>query len=81
MRQLNSDFEYGGDLVQIENLVKKIRAYRSILKANPNDASAHHNFAILLRKLNRVEEALEHSRKAYELSPNNPKIILSLGYL
>ena len=53
--------------------------YRQLVKTYPEQAIAHHNFAIILRKLERQEEALQQAKSAYSLSPDHPTIALSLG--
>ena len=72
-------FKPAEDLVNEGKLAEAADAYRSIIVDAPGHPFAHHNFAILLRKLNQIEEAIEQSQKAYELSPDNPTILLSLG--
>jgi TolB-like protein/DNA-binding SARP family transcriptional activator/Tfp pilus assembly protein PilF len=45
------------------------RAFRRALQLNPNHASAHTWYSLLLSGLGRPKEALEESRRAYELDP------------
>jgi len=72
-------FKPAEDLVNEGKLEEAADAYRSIIVDAPGHPFAHHNFAILLRKLNQIEGAIEQSQRAYELSPDNPTILLSLA--
>jgi tetratricopeptide (TPR) repeat protein len=72
-------FKPAEDLVNEGKLAEAADAYRSVIVDAPGHPFAHHNLAILLRKLNQIEGAIEQSQKAYELSPDNPTILLSLG--
>lgn len=54
---------------------------------DPNDATSHHWYALLLMRTGRLSEALEQARKAFELDPASPVInsqlaesYLALGY-
>ena len=79
MKLEESTFSPIEDLVKEGDLNRAVESYPSLLAANPGHPAAHHNFAMLLRKLGRTEEAIEQSKIAYELSPNNPTIIFSFG--
>jgi tetratricopeptide (TPR) repeat protein len=46
--------------------------FNESLAADPNYALAHSALAVVLQKLSRHEEALEHARKVCELEPNDP---------
>ncbi|HHZ76046.1 MAG TPA: tetratricopeptide repeat protein, partial [Rhodospirillales bacterium] len=72
-------FKPAEDLVNEGKLAEAVDVYRSVIVDAPGHPFAHHNLAILLRKLNQIEGAIEQSQKAYELSPDNPTILLSLG--
>jgi serine/threonine-protein kinase len=47
------------------------RAFQSLLVANPDDASAHHAYAILLAGSGRNSEGLAHARSAENIDPLN----------
>ena len=42
------------------------------LQADQNYALAHSALAVVLQKLGKHEEAIQHARKACELEPNDP---------
>ena len=42
------------------------------LQSDPNYALAHSGLAVILQKLGKHEDAIEHARKVCELEPNDP---------
>jgi serine/threonine-protein kinase len=48
--------------------------YRKAIGLNPNDATSHHWYAILLQNLGRPKEALPENEKALALDPASPQI-------
>ena len=48
--------------------------YRKAIGLNPNDATSHHWYAILLENLGRLNEALAENEKALALDPASPQI-------
>jgi Tfp pilus assembly protein PilF len=54
--------------------------YRRALELNPNYASAHHWYGLLLLTLGRISEALVEIRRARELEPLSPIINANIGY-
>jgi len=48
--------------------------YRKAIGLNPNDATSHHWYAILLENLGRPKEALPENEKALALDPASPQI-------
>ena len=50
------------DLVRQGSLAKAVEAYPSLLAAHPGYPAAHHNFAMLLRKVGRIEDPGENQR-------------------
>jgi len=56
------------------------RALRRALQLNPNHASAHSWYSLLLSGLGRPKEALDHSRRAYELDPFAVIMISNYGW-
>jgi tetratricopeptide (TPR) repeat protein len=45
---------------------------KEALAADPNYALAHSALAVVLQKLGKHEEAIDHARRACELEPNDP---------
>ena len=54
-------------------------AYEAVLTNQNGPAEAHHNYARLLRRLERIDEAILQSRIAVDLSPSHPSIVFSHG--
>lgn len=54
---------------KLEEAVAKLR---EALSTDPAYALAHAALAVVLQRLGRHEEALEHARKVCELEPNDP---------
>jgi tetratricopeptide (TPR) repeat protein len=48
--------------------------YRKAIGLNPNDATSHHWYALLLQNMGRVKEALAEIEKALALDPASPQI-------
>jgi TolB-like protein/Flp pilus assembly protein TadD/predicted Ser/Thr protein kinase len=48
--------------------------YRKAIALNPNDATSHHWYALLLENLGRFKEALAEIEKALALDPSSPQI-------
>ena len=48
--------------------------FRKALKIEPQNGAVHHNFAALLERLGRHEEALEHIRFALNQQPDFPVV-------
>jgi len=66
--------QYDWDLVGAE------QEYQQALRLNPNHATSHHWYAILLADLERRNEALREIRKAQALDPLSAIIQSALGY-
>lgn len=54
---------------KLEEAVTKLN---EALQADPNYALAHSALAVILQKLSRHEEAVEHARRVCEIEPNDP---------
>ena len=54
---------------KIEDSAAKLK---EALAADPSYALAHSALAVVLQKLGKHEEAIEHARRACELEPNDP---------
>jgi serine/threonine protein kinase/Flp pilus assembly protein TadD len=48
--------------------------YRKAIELNPNDATSHHWYSVLLENLGRAKEALAEIEKAVALDPASPQI-------
>ena len=57
------------------------KEYRRALELNPNDASAHHRFALHLADMGNFPEALAQIRQARELDPISPVMVTSTGWI
>ncbi len=47
--------------------------YEHVLEANPKDQTAHNNYALLLKELERYEQAEHHYERALDLDPDYPE--------
>jgi len=56
-------------------------AFRRALELDPNYATGHHWYALLLQTLGRFDEALNERRRAIEIDPLTPMLGVSLGGL
>jgi TolB-like protein/Tfp pilus assembly protein PilF len=57
------------------------REYKRAIEANPNYETAHQWYATLLSTLGRHEEALAQAKRARELAPVSPRVILDVGWV
>ncbi|MEA2039086.1 MAG: tetratricopeptide repeat protein, partial [Thermodesulfobacteriota bacterium] len=55
-------------------------AFRLAIKYDANSIIAQRNFALLLLKDNRIDEAIEHLERAYIISPDDAQTLAGLGY-
>jgi tetratricopeptide (TPR) repeat protein len=61
---------------------KALELFGKVLDANPNNVRALNNIAFLLSdRANKPDEALKYAQKAKELSPENPEIEDTLGWV
>jgi len=58
---------------------KAVEAYKKLLKANPDDDTAHFNLARTYNKLNKDEEAEKEFRQAVKLKPDDSEYQTELG--
>jgi tetratricopeptide (TPR) repeat protein len=56
-------------------------AFRRALELDPNYATGHHWYGLLLQTLGRFDEALHERRRAHEIDPLTPMLSVSLGGL
>jgi Flp pilus assembly protein TadD len=54
------------------NIEAAAATLREALTADPSYALAHSALAVVLQKLGKHEEAIDHARRACELEPNDP---------
>jgi tetratricopeptide (TPR) repeat protein len=71
------DYAYYADPNDPNFFQRQEYGYRKLLAHSPDNASAAHNLALVLRRTNRHEEAWEMSKRAYSRYPND-KIIAEL---
>ena len=55
------------------------KEFRRAIELNDGYATAHHQFAMFLAAINRLDEALSEIRRAYELDPLAPIIATAVG--
>jgi TolB-like protein len=70
LAQMNSE---RGDLLDAES------GFFFAISLEPNDATPHHWYSILLGKVGRLEQALEQARRAHELDPTSAIIASNLS--
>lgn len=70
LAQINSE---RGDLLDAES------GFFFAISLEPNEATPHHWYSILLGKVGRIELAMEQARRAYELDPTSPIIAANLA--
>jgi Flp pilus assembly protein TadD len=49
--------------------------YQNELQRDPDHANAHNNLGILLASMGRIDEAIAHFRKAFEVDPNTIRFL------
>jgi len=57
------------------------REFRRAIELNPNYATAHHWYGILLARVGKLDKALHETSKAQLLDPLSPQIAVSLGFI
>jgi len=66
--------------IYLENDTNKaITVYADVVKKQPNNIIAHNNLAWLYLEENKVDKALIHSKKAFELAPHIANIVDTYG--
>ena len=66
--------------IDVNEYDKAIKLHQTLLKKLPNDASVHNNLAWLLQQKG-DKKAFPHARKAYELSPEDPAVLDTYGWI
>jgi len=79
-RSADAHVAYANDLLWESNWPGTERALRRALELNPNHATAHQRYALLLAGMDRHDEALDHARRAYELDPFAVVMSSNLGW-
>ena len=70
-----------------DDLEQALDAYYRLVSVDPNDAEAHYALGLLLRAVERVDEAAEQLRRAIEIDPNHGRArkelrtLLRMSYL
>jgi len=62
-----------GDLLDAES------GFFFAISLEPNEATPHHWYSLLLSRVGRLQAALEQARRAYELDPNAPVLAANLA--
>ncbi|WP_305045720.1 tetratricopeptide repeat protein [Geoalkalibacter sp.] len=63
----------------LEDEIKALALYRKALRLDPKNGAIHHNYGVLLDRLERRAEAQVHLRKALEYQPDFPEAYVNLG--
>jgi tetratricopeptide (TPR) repeat protein len=63
----------------LQDEVKAMAIYRKALRLDPKNGAIHHNYGVLLDRLGRHREALDHLRKALKFQPDFPEAYVNLG--
>jgi len=58
-----------------------VKQYTAMIKTNPNNYVALNNLAWVLGEVGRINDAVSHAAKAYQLKPEVPAIVDTYGYL
>ena len=66
--------------IDVNEYDKSIKLHQALLKKLPNDASVHNNLAWLLQHKG-DKNAFPHAKKAYELSPEDPAVLDTYGWV
>ena len=61
------------------NLLDAESGFFFAISLEPNEATPHHWYSILLQKVGRLEAALVQARRAFELDPSSPVIAANLA--
>jgi len=65
-------YDEGDKLKDEGKLAEAVATYEESLAADPGYAVAHSALAVVLQKLGRHEDAVQHARRVCELEPNDP---------
>jgi len=63
------------------NLVLAKEQYLILVKKAPNNFLIHNNLAYAAVKTDDIKIAIKHAEKAFELAPENPQVIDTLGFI
>ena len=79
---LSTSYERLGNIEQAHKVIQSsMDIFSRYLTQHPDDARAHIFYATMLAKLEKIDEAREAGRKAYELSPNDVLMLYNLACL
>jgi Flp pilus assembly protein TadD len=70
-----------GTALRHQELLQEAEAdLRGVLKAEPRNAAAHSELALLLERAGRQDEALQHHEEARRLAPDEPRYLNALAF-
>ena len=78
---MEKDLDVARILRQDSDFKNSEELYKKILKKHPREPLAWHQYALMLEKQKRWEEALSARRKVVSLEPENPNSYIYLSYL
>lgn len=81
INSLEKDLDTAYKLWQEDDFKKAEKHYKKILKKHPREPLAWHQYALMLEKQKRWEEALSARRKIISIEPENPSSYMYLSYL
>ena len=73
--------QLAGQQFQSQDFVAAAATYERILGIDPNDPEVLNNYSLVLHYTGRSEDALQHLRKALNLSPKHQRSWLTLGFV
>jgi tetratricopeptide (TPR) repeat protein len=65
--------------LQAGRLLEAISQYEQALRLKPDDAQAHSNLGVALRRIGRNEEAIAQYNEALRLKPDDAEALYNLG--
>ncbi len=71
--------EAGRMLLEIKMPQKALEAFNRLVELTPSDPRAHHNLAVCLFRLGRMDEGIRHCRKALKLRPDYSLALYNLA--
>ncbi|VDG96848.1 Predicted O-linked N-acetylglucosamine transferase, SPINDLY family [Lysinibacillus sphaericus] len=81
INSLEKDLDAAYKLWQEDDFKNAEEDYKKILKKHPREPLAWHQYALMLEKQKRWEEALSARRKVVSIEPENPNSYMYLSYL
>lgn len=84
LQQVKSNllFELGNYQIVMQDYSSAVQNLERVVELSPTHATARNNLAfILVDRFGEVEKARPHAEQAYELSPDNPSVLDTLGWV